>query len=572
MNEKRKNALLFRMLLVSIGPLLLLTLVIMIAATRSIRKGIQEEFMDGLRDEAIAVKAAFNNLAPGDYHVNLADQLMKGYLNISEQRGIIDSFVEGTDMAITVFYGDVRKATTLVSKETGVRIVGSKAPEVVVEEVLKKGKEYTATSLVVNEEPYMAHYIPLMNSDGSVVGMIFAGAPTTELNKYIQGKLTSLIVLAAVILSAACVAVFIVTKKIVHAVKKTDDAINRLSDGCLQTDFDTFILKRNDEIGEMGRSLDKTLDKLKNIIMSIQGSTAELRSAGEQLDEMASQTAITTGEVSSAVDEISKGAMTQAEEVEQATNHVDRMGTLIEQIVEGIKALYGAATEVEQAAGEAKICMIQLQDFNERTTGAIGLVAENVKKTDQSVAAIGTALEMISTIADETTLLSLNASIEAARAGEAGKGFAVVASEIQKLAEESSESANRIAEIIAALSRDSANALKVMNTVREDVSKQQKMMHTTMGQFDTVANGINAVNERTAQMNNEIEKCNEARISVVDIIQNLSALSQENAASAEQTTSAMQELNDTVSALADSAGKLQELSASLENDVSFFKM
>ncbi|MBP5222117.1 MAG: methyl-accepting chemotaxis protein, partial [Lachnospiraceae bacterium] len=178
----------------------------------------------------------------------------------------------------------------------------------------------------------------------------------------------------------------------------------------------------------------------------------------------------------------------------------------------------------------------------------------------------------ISTIADETTLLSLNASIEAARAGEAGKGFAVVASEIQKLAEESSESANRIAEIIAALSRDSANALKVMNTVREDVSKQQKMMHTTMGQFDTVANGINAVNERTAQMNSEIEKCNEARISVVDIIQNLSALSQENAASAEQTTSAMQELNDTVSALADSAGKLQELSASLENDVSFFKM
>ena len=84
MNEKRKNALLFRMLLVSIGPLLILTLVIMIAATRSIRKGIQEEFMDGLRDEAIAVKAAFNNMAPGDYHINLANQLMKGYLNMQK--------------------------------------------------------------------------------------------------------------------------------------------------------------------------------------------------------------------------------------------------------------------------------------------------------------------------------------------------------------------------------------------------------------------------------------------------------------------------------------------------------
>ena len=571
-NGKKLNLnLMAKLTMMAVIPLALLTLIIVISASRSIKQGIQQEVLNGLWNEITMMRAAYEQMDSGDYYLNGAGDLMKGSFNVTAHEEIMDSFVEGTEVAITLGYGDTRKATTLIDIETGERLLGTQASPEVAEKVLG-GEEYSARRLVINKQKYLAYYVPMTNSNGEVVGMFFAGQPSASVSKFAMERMINIIVLSIIVFIVALIACVIVSRILIKALEKADVAINGLAEGSLYYRMDSGVLERKDEIGAMARSVHNTTQRLRGIITNLQGSSAELKQSGEHLEEVASQTAQTAEEVNSAVDDISKGAMTQAEEVENATGLVADMGELIEEIVNGISALYQAASDVEKASGEAKQCMTRLQEYNERTTEAVETVAQNVKKTDESVKDIGKALDMITTVSKETNLLSLNAAIEAARAGEAGRGFAVVAAEIQKLAEESAGNAKQIAQIIGNLSEDSKNTLHVMSDVREDVKAQQDMMRIALEQFGVVDEGVGVVNDHTRQMNAEVKKCDEARRSVVDIIQNLSALSEENAASTEQTTASMQELNLTVSNLAAAAGKLQELAASLEKETAFFKL
>ena len=568
----KKISLMQRLLGMSIIPVVILAAVVTVYAIISIVDGMQQEFLAGLKNTANCMKAAYDALDDGDYALNDQGELMKGGLNVSAGEDLIDSFVEGTDVAVTIFYGDTRMATSLVDTQSGKRIVGTQASEQVADAVLKQGKEYESVDLIINGEDYYAYYLPLKNSDGEVVGMLFAGESSHSINKFIIEKARNILILCMLI---TVVMVFIVigaSKRITRSIEDTEKILVRLSEGDLTAAVDQKALKRSDEIGVMSRALDTTLQELREIITDISTSAGALMKEGTQLEEMSSQTSNSTDEVSRAVEEISKGAVTQAEEVEQATHLVSDMGQQIEHIVESINELYRVSEKMQKAGEEAQNNMNMLKDSNEQTTAAIGRVAENVEKTDQSVAAISEALSMITDIADETNLLSLNASIEAARAGEAGKGFAVVAAQIQKLAEESSASAAQIAEIIATLSADSANTLSVMAKLREDVAVQQEKMVETIEKFDAVSGGIVASNEGTAQIHKQASDCDASRVSVVDIIQNLSALSEENAASTQETTASMEELNATINLLADSAKGLQKLSQSLENDMKIFRL
>lgn len=418
----------------------------------------------------------------------------------------------------------------------------------------------------------MAVYIPLEDAAGKVVGVVFAGMPLTDVNSFINSKVGSFIAISVVMLIIVCVLGIFEAAHMANAIVKAKSVVEVLASGDLGAKVDTKILGRGDEIGDMARAVKGLKDELNKIVGNLQKSANTLFEAGNGLEDMAKQCSNTTDDVSRAVEEISKGAVSQAEEIQNASSEIVAMGEVIEEIVENVGNLTEASDAMSRAGNTSTETMLNLSQSNDRTASAIGNIGNQIRLTDESIKQISMATELITSIASQTNLLSLNASIESARAGEAGRGFAVVATEIQKLAVQSNDAAVEIQQIIGNLISESQRTMDEMREAEVLMREQQEKLNDTKEKFGEVSTGIDVSREGTQQIRVCADSCNSARASVIDVISNLSAISEENAASAEETTASMQELNATINLLSEEATKLKDISVTLNEEMKFFKM
>ncbi|MCH5254782.1 MAG: methyl-accepting chemotaxis protein, partial [Lachnospiraceae bacterium] len=200
------------------------------------------------------------------------------------------------------------------------------------------------------------------------------------------------------------------------------------------------------------------------------------------------------------------------------------------------------------------------------------IINEQTNMTNESAQKIKEATALITDIASETNLLSLNASIEAARAGEQGRGFAVVAAQIQKLAEQSNESAKQIESIILSLIADSDRAVSTMNEVKEIMEQQSENVANTNTQVTNLLQDVEESLAGIEEVVTQTNKINEVRSSVVDTVQSLSAIAQENAASSQETSASVTEINSIVNEIAVNATDLKDISRELGESVAMFEM
>lgn len=572
MENRRQISVMKRLMSMSLLPCIVMGLVVTWYAANSLSAGMKNEALKGLKSTTYGVDEVYRNLNQEDFVENADGMVFKGNKQVSENYEIPDSIKENTGVDITIFYGDTRVSTSLTDAKTKERLVGTKASDEVVEKVLKQGKEYSDTDLEINGKAYYAYYIPLKNADGSVVGMIFAGMEAEEAHTFIGQRVTGIIVITIIVFVISLIGSTISTKFFANGIKRTREAVKELSSGNLLTEVDSRAKGRRDELGDMARAVEELRLKLVEIIGDIKKSSSVLMDSGNNLSEMAAHTSATTDEMSKVIEDISKGAVSQAEEIEEASQHIGNMGEVIEEIVTSVDGLGDTSTKMKNASDESTKIIRQLSDSNDRTTEAIAKISRQIHTTNDSVQMIREAVELITSIASQTSLLSLNASIEAARAGEHGKGFAVVASEIQKLAEQSNESAEKIKQIIEELLRDSEATVEIMGEVEVIIEEQQKKLEETKEQFVHVTRGVDNSREETEMIQSRTEVCDTSREKVIDVIANLSAISQENAASTQETTASMSELNETIRILAEAAGNLRKLSDDLDEEMKFFKI
>ena len=173
-----------RLLLISVLPAAILSIILALIAALNIRTGMQKEAFQGLRGVAISLQEIYEFSDPGKYVMNETNNLLKkGNLPVSENYTIVDKIKLLTDYDVTIFYGDMR-VTTSLKNGVGVRLVGTKASEEVVQAVLMDGGEYSDPEIEINGNPYYGYYVPLQQ-DGEIIGMVFAGLPSGEVNAFI---------------------------------------------------------------------------------------------------------------------------------------------------------------------------------------------------------------------------------------------------------------------------------------------------------------------------------------------------------------------------------------------------
>ena len=571
MKQQKKLGIMAQLVMLCVLPMVIMVACITVYAINTMRAMVHDTTMEGLQNLCQSVFAAYDALDSGAYRME-GDTLFKGDYNITENGDIIDSFVEGSTADVTIFYGDTRRATSLRDKDTGERILGTKASDAVIQTVLKEKKTYETDSVTINGETYYAFYMPALDDSGNCVGMVFAGQPATEATARINQSSLMILGIAILILLIALFVCVKIASAIAKVVVQTEGLLSSLAEGDLNLTVNEKILKRTDEIGKMGHAVQRLLEELQNIIGDIKKNTATLKRQGDDLESMASQTSATADEISSAVEDISKGAVSMAEDIENATGQVARMGAIIEKIVSSVSELNDLSDQMHVADVESAGIINELSESNDKTTNAIKKIEESVRTTNESVTRIQEAVNLIASIASETSLLALNASIEAARAGEAGRGFAVVATQISKLSEDSAQSTKTIEDIIHQLTADSEASVQIMKEVNEIIAEQQQKLIQTKEKFGDVSNGIENSRKESNVISDEAQDCDNERGRIVDVIQNLSAVSQQNAASTQQTNASMEELNATINLLAEAAGGLKEMSLKLEEDVAFFKI
>lgn len=380
-----------------------------------------------------------------------------------------------------------------------------------------------------------------------------------------------IIMIVVLLVSAALILVITayISKSMNRSIKRFKDTLSQMTEGNLTVRASA---KGKDEFSVFGAYVNEFLERLSEVIQSAQQISETVKQSGEELDVMAKNSNITSSEIGNAVEEISNGATNQAGEIDTASGEITEMGHVFGEIVDNVEDLGKMAVEMQQVSNESAMFMQELSVANAKTSDAFSQVAQQTHTTNESVQKIREATELITSIASQTNLLSLNASIEAARAGEAGRGFAVVATEIQQLADQSSSSANIINGIIEELAREAEQTVNIVDEVTKIVETQQEKLEKTQERFGVLGDGIEKSSLETENIKNRTAVCDAARNKVEEIIVNLSAISEENAASTEETTASMMELNRTIEHLVEEANQLKDMANRLESDLKFFQI
>lgn len=366
---------------------------------------------------------------------------------------------------------------------------------------------------------------------------------------------------------------YILVGLIIHPIIQVTGIVGRLAN----MDFSEIkgeekLTARKDETGMMSRAVAELREKLKSVVGALRSQSQHLFEASDSLNTNATETAASVEQVERAISDISAGASSQADETQKATENVMNMGFMVEETTAEVQTLIDNANEMKESSDRASKTLSELERINVQAKEAIDIIYEQTNTTNESALKIREATSLITSIAEETNLLSLNASIEAARAGEQGRGFAVVASQIQKLAEQSSDSARQIENIIDSLIFDSQKAVATMGEVKEIMNSQNEHVEKTDEIFAQVKTGIDHSIEGVNRIAIKTRQLDEARANVVDVVQNLTAIAQENAASAQQTSASVTEVSSIIGNISGNATQLKSVANELDGKMNIFKI
>lgn len=523
-----------------------------------------------MHSAASSILQVYNSETDGDYSYS-DGSFRKGITPLTGNYTIIDNIKQETGIDVTIAYNNTRVLTT-IKDDTGNRVIGSEVDSRVMD-AIQSGKNFVARKVKVGNLFYTGYYIPLrQSSDNTIVGTVFCGRPRAEVIDEIKLSIITTLAGVIIVLLIAMVLCAIAMRRITAVIKKTVGNLDKVAMGSLNFQIDTRILSRNDEIGDMGRSLHEMMSAFRSIIRQITESAAKLDLVSTEYGESFQTIVDQMKGINVSMEEIACGATTQATESREANNQVINIGDAITATVEGVEILSNSSSKMKQYSDTANDTLGKLSVITERTKSAIASVQEQTNETNQSTKDIQEASQLITEIASQTNLLSLNASIEAARAGENGKGFAVVADEIRKLSEQSRQSAEKIDTIVHQLIINSDNSVKTIGEVSEIGTQQADMLSNTIFMFDSLNSEISEVVHAISEIRNQTETLDTLKTGILDNLKGLASIAEQNAAGTQQTSASMAMLGEIIDKCSKDTQTLMKLAEELNQNTLRFSL
>lgn len=556
----------------TIGPVVLLGLLSIFFMLTAVRSSMMDEIEEGLKGTAAATLAAYDQNT-GDYMESSNGDIWKGSYNISRSESLVDRIRDNTGMDVTFFYGD-RRIMTSALDSNGDRILNSPAGDRIVEKVLQNGEEYFSSAVSLDGVMNYGYFMPVYQngSEDEIIGMVFVGTNKEQKDAVVNGMIFS-IGAAVCVAMILCIGVGLkLATSISRNIKKSIGIMGKVAEGDLTVWVDDKMLKRKDEIGDLSRVTVKLKDTLKGILKGISQNSESLLEASRALGNAADTTNGTMNEVQNAVSQVVANSTEQSKNSESTSENMRIMGEHITETSTEVDTLNAHADSMQKSSKKTADTLAQLCNINEEVERIIGEVKEQTDRTNASIQKINAAMEFITSIAEETNLLSLNASIEAARAGESGRGFAVVADQIKKLAEQSNQSGREIEETTKALMEDSAREVEIMQRMQEIITEQSGSMQETRTNVSEVLKEIEDSMQSILQIRESTGRLAESRGEVMEAVEQLSQIAHDNVDSTQQTYTETQEVLDTFRQVYDSAEQLKKIADELAESMQYFKM
>ncbi len=555
-NQKGKGLNMKKMLLmIGLIPMVVVMILLLIMAYYKLSSAMEDQTRHSLEIAANGLKAYYE----WDIQNRGGIEYETDYVDFMAAEGNVD---------LTLFKDNVRFVTT-IRDASGARIEGTQCNFAVWETCLK-GEDFYSDDVVINETDYFVFYTPIMNDDGSMWGMAFAGITAEKVQAEKMQLLVNFIIMGILLFVVFALAVVFVSKIVVNPLAAVADSIHDIAEGDLSQNIS--IKSKLAETKALIASAEKLQNSISSVVSDIKDSSATLVNGIDEVASLSEQTAEGTEQISVAMGDISEGAFSIADSVQDINTKVIDMDGIINDISVNVDELTNGAKSMNKANVDAVNYIREMDVSSKQTTDAVEKISASIAKTHESVGKITDAVNLISDISSQTNLLALNASIESARAGEAGRGFAVVAEEIKKLAEQSNEYALEIADIVNEIKVQSNDCVDMSENVREAISKEQELLGDTMARFDVLEKEITKAVSGIESIGGKTKNLINIKDVITENVSNLSAVSEENSASNEEITASLGNVTENINTISEDNKNMNDLAKGLADMVEYFRV
>lgn len=502
---------------------------------------------------------------PGDWRVE-GDKLYKGDKLINSDTEFVDAVKSATDSPATIFLNDTRVSTNVFNN--GERALGTKVSQSVTDIVLKQGREYSGEANVVGIV-HQAKYIPLKDSTGKAIGILFIGIEKGKITAQINALMITMGIITLIVLALAIFASAMFTNPIIRNIKKILGALKNISQGDLTSSCNVV---SSDETKDISEELNNMQNNVSELVAQIKDSSSTLKKNSDALTSISHEMSTASEEVANAIQEVASGAGSQSNDLIEISGIINNFGNELEAIVDSIKTIDNSSREITVLADGSNSDMKYLVESIENINSTFNSFMEKLLKLGKNIGKINDITSLINSVAEQTNLLALNAAIEAARAGEAGKGFSVVAEEIRKLAEQSKNSSQDINNLIAEISRDNTVIVQSSEGMSSEIRNQINVINAAIASFKKIILSLNEVTPLIASVNSNAGNISKEKEGIIDKIEALSSVSQEVSASSEEISASSEQMSASAQEVTATAQTLNSMTDAMMAQVNRFKL